>query len=188
MNIKSTEYLQAELYNEIKPGKKRLKRLYVTIALFLFGRAFQAAAGTDRDIKKEFNRLPKDFLFDLCVAPSGPHMLIGKNNKGKLKFIGMNPEGKNITLSMKIRNLESAMLLLTFRESTFTANAHDRIIVNGEISEALAVVRSMNLLEVFLLPKMLAKRGVKRYPAWSQLSPARKHINRIIIYIRLITG
>ncbi len=188
MNMKAKKNIKADMYPEIRPGKKPLKRMYLAIALFLFGRAFQAAAETDKEVKKEFSTLPDDFLFDLCVAPNGPHMLVGKNKKGKVKYMGWNPDDKKVTLSMKIKNIESAMLLLTFRESTFDANAHDRIILNGEVSEALSIVRSMNLIEVFLLPRIIASMGIKRYPTWSQVSPLRKHINRIIIYIRLITG
>ncbi len=175
-------------YREVKPGGKLLKRLYVKIVMIVFGRAFQAASAVDVEINEEFTRMPENFMMDMHVLPDGPHMIIGKNNKGKIRYMGGNPEGKDITLFMKIKNLEAAMLMFTFRESTTVATARDRLIVDGDLPVACGVVRIMNLLEVFLLPKPVAKLGVKRYPAWSQMSPIRKHLGRIIIYIRLITG
>lgn len=179
--------MRIEKFNGIKPGRKILKKIYVKIALVLFGRAFQAGAKTDPSIKKEFDALPDDFLFDLCLAPDGPHMYVGKE-KGKVRYFWFAPKGRRLHLAMKVKNIEAAMRLFTFLESTCVATARNRIVVEGEIKYAVAMVRIMNLLEVYLLPKPAAKLGVKRYPAWSQLSPVRKHLGRVILYLRLITG
>ena len=185
MNVKKPS--QTLKIREIKSGHKRLKKIYVAIVMFLFGRAFQAASH-DRDVKKEYAYLPDNFVLDLCVEPSGPHMLVGKNKKGRMKYLGWNPKGKKVTLAMRVKNLEAAMLMFTFRESTCGANSHNRIIVDGDIKDALSVVRTMNLLEVYLLPMCVARFGVKRYPLWSQMSPVRKHLGRVVLYLRLITG
>ncbi len=175
-------------YPEIKPGKKLLKRIYVATMLFVFGRAFQAVAGADRGAREEFASLPKDFMLDLCVEPNGPHLICGKNEKGKIRYFGWNPAGKKITISMKVKNIEGAMLMFTFRESSCTAVAHDRLVVDGDVPVACAVLRIMDLLEVLLLPKFAAKLGVKRYPKWSQLSPLRKWSSRLLTYVRVVTG
>ncbi len=175
-------------YPEIKPGKKLIKRIYVAVMLFVFGRAFQAVAGVDRQAKEEFARMPDDFMLDLCVAPNGPHMIVGKDKKGKIKYMGADPAGKKITLFMKIKNLEAAMLMFTFQESSCTATARDRLIVDGDLPVACGVLRMMDLLEVLLLPKIVAKLGVKRYPKWSQLSPFRKYSSRVLTYARIVTG
>ena len=175
-------------YPEIKPKGKLLKRLYVSTMLFVFGRAFQAAAGVDKAAKEEFGAMPSDFMLDLCVIPNGPHMLVGKNAKGKVKYFGWNPTGKKVTLFMKVKNIEAAMLMFTFQESSCVATSNDRLIVDGDLPVACGVLRMMDLLEVLLLPKFAAKLGVKRYPKWSQLSPFRKYISRILTYIRLVTG
>ena len=185
MNSKNTKAILN--VQEIRTGRKRLKRTYVAIVMFLFGRAFQAASH-DRDVKKEYEYLPDNFVLDLCVEPSGPHMLVGKDKKGRMKYLGWNPEGKKVTLAMRVKNLEAAMLMFTFMESTCVANSHNRIIVDGDIKDALSIVRTMNLLEVYLLPMCVARFGVKRYPLWSQMSPMRKHLGRMLLYVRLITG
>jgi hypothetical protein len=172
----------------IEPGKKRLKRMYVALLLFIFGRAFQAVAKVDSAAKKEFDEMPPDFMLDLCVAPNGPHMIVGKNKKGKIQYYGWNPKGKMITLSMKIKSLEAAILMFTFQESSCTATARDRLIVEGDLPIASGVLRLMDLLEVLLLPKFIARLGVKRYPDRSRMSLGRKLRSRVFTYSRVVIG
>jgi hypothetical protein len=176
-------------YREYSPGRSWIKQLYVRIILFIFGRAFQAGYKSDRDIKAEFDALPADFIFDLCVMPSGPHMLVGKVKNGGVKYMGSKARpGIKPMLVMKVKNTGSAFRMFTFFESTAIANARNRLVVEGELKFAMAMVRVMNLLEVYLLPKPVAKLGVKRYPPWSQLGPLRKYCGRFMLYLRLITG
>ena len=86
---------------------------------------------------------------------------------------------------MTIKSLEAAFLLFTFQESTSVSNARDRLTVDGGIPETCAVVRVMDSVEVYLLPKFITKLAVKRYPKWS----VKKHtINRLLVNIRAIAG
>ena len=84
-----------------------------------------------------------------------------------------------------IKHLEAAILLFTFQESTATAIARDRLVVEGELPMACAVVRVLDMVEVLLLPKIIARLAVKRYPAWS---PVRKHLGRLMVYVRAVVG
>jgi len=173
-------------YPEIKPGMKLIKRIYVATMLFVFGRAFQAVSRVDRGAREEFAKMPADFVLDFGVVPNGPHMIVGKDAKGRIKYMGWNPAGKKITLYMKIKNMESAIRMFTFMESSCTATSRDRLIVDGDLPTACGVLHIMDLLEVLLLPKFAAKLGVKRYPKWSQLSPVRKWTSRLLTYVRLV--
>ena len=162
-----------------------MKKDYVSIMLWFVGRAIQAASAVDEDVKKEFAALPDHFTFSLGVMPDGPYMVVGKTRKGIVQYIGWDPEGRDIDLKMKIKNIEAAMLLFTFQESTTIATARNRLIVDGEVPHACAVVRILDIVEVYLLPKIIAKLAVKRYPCWS---PGRKYGGRTWIYIRTILG
>ncbi len=175
-------------YPEIKPGMKIIKRIYVSVFLWLTGRAIQAASKTDKVVKKEFSSLRDDFAFSLGVMPDGPHLIVGKDKKKNVKYMGSKIGNKNLTLKINIKNLESAMLLFTFRESTSVAFSNNRIILEGDIPDGLAIVRILDLVEVYLLPKMITKLAVKRYPKWSQLSPIRKYSGRVLIYLRTVIG
>lgn len=175
-------------YKEITPAGKPLKRAYVSLILFVFGRAFQAVAKADPKAREEFANMPPNFMLDLCVAPNGPHMIVGKDSKGRIRYFGSNPLGRQISLSMKIKHLEAAIRMFTFQESSCVATARDRIIVEGDLPIASSVLRIMDLLEVLLLPKFIARLGVKRYPNHTKMPLGRKIKSRIITYARIVTG
>jgi len=175
-------------YREYKPGSKPLKRLYVAVMLFFVGRAIQAAARVDKKVKKEFDALRNDFAFSLGVYPNGPFMVVGKDAKGKVRYRGWKTEKHDLTLKMFIKNIEAALLVFTFQESTAVAFARNRFIIDGNLADGLAVVRVLDAVEVYLLPKIIAKLAIKRYPTWSELNPVKKHVNRLIIYTRALLG
>lgn len=172
-------------FREVKAGSKWLKRDYVAIMLWFVGRAIQAAAAMDEAVKREFEELPEGFTFSLGVMPNGPYMIVGKSKRGIVHYMGWDPAGKNITLSMKIKNIEAAVLLFTFQESTAVATARDRLIVDGEVPHACAVVRILDIVEVYLLPKFIAKLAVKRYPVEA---PYINLFRRVLLYVRTVFG
>lgn len=174
-------------FSEIKPKGKLIKKIYVAVMLWIVGRAIQAAAKVDSEVKEEFATLRDDFMVRLWVAPDGPAMIVGKNSKGVVKYMGWKSEGKKLTLDMKIKNLEGAILVFTFQEGTCEAFCNDRFIVSGDLPDACTFVRILNIIEVFLLPKIITSLAVKRYPKWSQMNPVRKYINRALVYIRAFT-
>ncbi len=176
--------LNISRYPEIRPGTKLIKKGYVFVMLLIVGRAIEAAAKVDESVKKIFADFPDRFTFYLGVAPGGPYMVVGKDRDGSVRYHGWNLHGKKIDLGMKIKNIESAIKVFTFQESTALAYNYDRYIVEGSLPQALAVVRVLDIVEVHLLPKVIAGLAVKRYPKWSELSPVRKHLNRIRIYLK----
>lgn len=172
-------------YREVKSGGKPFKRAYISGMLWFVGRAIQAAARVDSAVKREFDTMPDDFTFCLGVEPLGPFMIVGKNIKGRVKYLGWNPAGKEIDLYMKIKNLEAAILLFTFQESDALSACRNRIVLDGDIPAACAMMRVIDIVEVYLLPKVIAKLAIKRYPNWSF---RRKYFGRIRIYLRSVLG
>jgi len=176
---------EAGKFREVRPGNKPFKSGYVAVMLWFVGKAIQAASRVDREIKEEMNRLPEGFAFSLGVMPDGPAMVVGKDEGGRFKYLGWKHEGKKIDLFLKIKNIEAAVLLFTFQESTSRAVAHDRLVVDGDRGSVCAVVRILDSVEVYLLPKILAQLAVKRYPTWSL---GRKVWGRFLVYVRTILG
>lgn len=174
-------------FPEIKPKGKLIKKIYVAVMLWIVGRAIQAAAKIDREVKEEFASLRDDFMVKLSIAPGGPAMIVGKDKKGTVKYMGWNDKGKKVTLDMKIKNLEGALLVFTFQEGTCEAFCNDRFIVSGDLPDACTFVRILNIIEVYLLPKIITSLAVKRYPKWSQMNPVRKYVGRVLVYIRAFT-
>lgn len=174
-------------YPEIKPGKKIIKKIYLGIFLWIFGRGMQATCRVDKMAKKEFDTLKDDFLMAVAVMPNGPYLILGKDKKGKAKYMGWKHQGKTFDVFMKIKNIETAIQAFTFQQSLPTAYAHDGFIIDGNLMDVMTILRIIDIVEVLLLPKIVTKMGIKRYPNWSEVSPFRKWINRMIVYVRVFS-
>ncbi len=172
-------------FTEIRPGGRPLVQAYLGFMLWFVGRAIQAAARVDVDVKNEFEALPDGFTMALGAAPDGPAMIVGKDENGKVKYKGWKTDGLDLNVKMTIKSIEALFLIFTFRESTPVANARDRLFVEGNLPEACAAVRILDVVQVYLLPKPVAKLAVKRYPKWSL---KRHTYNRAMVYLRTIIG
>ncbi len=179
--------MNTDKFPEIKPKVRFIKKIYLTVMLWVVGHAIQAAAKVDREVKAEFASLRDDFIVKLSIMPDGPAMIVGKDKKGIVKYMGWNDKGEKVTLDMKIKNISSAILVFTFQEGTCEAFCNNRFIVSGDLPDAVTFVRILNIIEIYLLPEFIAKLAVKRYPKWSQMNPVRKHFGRVLIYIRAFT-
>jgi hypothetical protein len=170
---------------EFHAGKKPLKKAYVAVFLWFTGRAIQAAAKVDKEVKKEFDALPDEFIFALGCLPDGPWMVVGKE-KGRVKYFGGNLNVRPVQLRLVIKNIDAAFLILSFQESTTLATSRNRLMTDGEVPQALSVIRILDIVEVYLLPKIIASLAVKRYPSW--WSFGRKLSGRIGVYTRTLLG
>ena len=174
-----------EAFIEIKPGRKPFQRIYLGTMLWFMGRAVQAAARADKQVKKEFENMPEGYTFSLGAFPKGPHMIIGKDDKGRARYLGGDIARHPVDLEMTLKSVKNLFVLFTFRESTPTANSRDRMIVSGDVPQACAVVRILDIVQVYLLPKPLAKLAIKRYPKWT----LKRHTwDRAMVFIRTLTG
>jgi len=173
------------IVKDIQSGRKPLKRAYVGIFLWFTGRAIQAAAKVDKQVREEFDNLPDDFTFSLGCLPEGPWMVIGKE-KGSVKYLGGNPGERHVHVRLAIKSVDAAFLILSFQESTALATTRNRLITDGEVPYALAVIRILDIVEVYLLPKIIASLAVKRYPKWWSIG--RKLGGRIGVYTRTLLG
>ena len=169
----------------IDPGRKRIQRAYVRVLLFLLGRGLQAASRVDPDLKREIAGLPDGFRFMLTVFPRGPRLGMGKDRAGLLRYRGSRMREEEADVVVMMKNIEAAMLLLTFREGTAVSFARGRMITRGDLSINMALVRCLNIVQAYLLPERIARKALKRYPAWP---PLRKLLNRIRIFIRILFG
>jgi hypothetical protein len=173
------------VYRETVPGRSYLKRAYLGLNLWFMGRAIQAASRVDERVKRELRTLPDHFTFALGVMPAGPHFIVQKADKDSARYMGRQIDAQPVDLKMEFKHLEAGILTFTFRENTPVATARDRLVVNGEFAYACAVVRILDIVQVHLLPKVIARLAVKRYPRWPF---GRKMIERFRIYWRTIIG
>lgn len=170
---------------EIQPGRKVFQRLFLGIMLWFVGRAAQAAGRVDPEVKKEFDAMPEHFTFSLGAFPSGPYMVVGKGPDGRARYFGADILRHPPDLEMTLKSMTHLFLLLTFRESTPVSSARDRLAVSGDIPQACAAVRILNIVQVYLLPRFLAKMAIKRYPRWSF---KRHTLDRCRVLFRTLAG
>lgn len=161
------------------------KTIYLKTLTFFLGRGLEAASKFDPDIRRELEEFPEGFSFGLTVHPRGPGLLMEKTDRGRLKYRGGRPERHHRDLTITFKSLEAAMLVFTFREKTAVAFARNRMTARGDLPSAMAVVRCLNAVEVYLLPKFLARKAVKAYPRWGV---GRKFFGRIRVYLGAVLG
>lgn len=160
-----------------------LKRLYVTTMMRVVGRAMQAMSQVDGEIQREVSKLPEGLTIQMSVVTGTPKILLETAPRGRLKYRVSDSGGKP-DLNIIFKHLEHAYLVFSFQESTTRSVANDRMIIDGDVRGAMRVVRCLNRLECHILPKFLAARAVKRYPA--NLSPGDKVFRGTRVYLQMV--
>lgn len=174
-----------ESFIEIKPGRKPFQRIYLAIMLWVVGKAVQAAARVDKEVQTEFSTMPDTYTFSLGAFPGGPCMIVGKDGNGRVRYLGRDINQYPLDLEITFKSMGHLFSLLSFQESTPTANSRDRMTVSGDVPQACTVVRILDIVQVYLLPRFIARMAIKRYPAWSL---KRHTLTRALVLIRTVTG
>ncbi len=172
-------------YKEIKPGKKPIASLYIQVMMWIVGRAFRAAPTLDERLGREMDGFPQGYTFGMNVWPDGPRMALRKTENDAWQLLRANRYFGPVDLEIQFKSIIDACIVFTFKEHTARAFASNRMVVKGDLPFSLAVVRSLSLLEQYLLPQFLAKRAVKR------LQPIpffKKQLRRLILYTRILLG
>ncbi|MBN2033515.1 MAG: hypothetical protein JW836_09580 [Deltaproteobacteria bacterium] len=160
----------------VKPGRKRFKSLVVKTVFLILGRSFHAASKLDLDIKKEIETWDEGFKFMMKVFPESPSMIVEKR-KGILVYRGS--KGGSADLTIIFKSIESAFLVFTAQCGTCRAFAESRVIVSGDISKAMSLVRCLNILQRYLFPLFINRFILKRPPSM----PWYKQFIRAYIYL-----
>ena len=169
----------------IQPMVFPARRLYVGLMLQVMGRALQAVSEIDAAVQAEARALPDGFLFEMMVMPDGSRLIVEHIGNGRLYYHG-DESPRPVDLSIRFKHIAHAFLVLSFQEKTSVAFANDRMLVDGEISYAVRMTRILNRLETFILPKLVAQRAVKEYPA--SLHLPEKLFRAARIYLKVATN
>ncbi|WP_309044292.1 hypothetical protein [Marinobacter sediminicola] len=172
------------LAKRIQPMASQAKRLYVELMFQVMGRALQAVSEVDSEVQAEARTLPEGFLFEMMVMPDGSKLIVEHIGDGRFHYHG-DSAPRPVDVSIKFKHLTHAFLVLSFQEKTSVAFANDRMLVDGDVSYAVRMTRVLNRLEAFILPKIIAERAVKEYPA--NLHLPEKLISAAQIYLKVAT-
>jgi len=139
-----------------------MQRLYVACMLWVVGRALVATSRVDAGVQAELAHLPAGYQIQMVVLPGGPGFVVECVGDGTLKRARRRKTRPE--LSIRFKHIAHAFLVLSFQEGTARAFANDRMVADGEVSHAVALVRCLNTMEALILPRWIASRAVKRYP------------------------
>jgi hypothetical protein len=159
----------------IAPGSSKLKRFIVKTTFFSLGRGFQSASRFDSQIKEEISDWDEGFTIAMKVQPKGP-ALAWRKSRGKMKYIGSKAAEADLSVIMK--NLESAFLMMTARIGTAQAYAQNRLALEGNIADSMTLTRCLNIVEAYLFPRFISKRILKRPPEMG----IKRQFTRLLIY------
>lgn len=142
--------------------KLDLERAYVDTMMSVLAQGLVATSRIDKSVHSEFSHFPQGYQVQMTVMPHGPGFLLEANGDGTVD-LAKTPKPKP-DLCVKFKHHSHALLVLTFQEGTARAFANDRMIADGDVANAVRLIRCMNKMEALILPKMVAKLALKRYP------------------------
>lgn len=145
-----------------KPLKPALEHAYVKLMMDVIGRGLVMASQVDHVVQHEVSKFPVGFSLSMKVFPNGPAFTAQVNEKQQLDLVP-NPSHKP-DLTITFKHLHHAFLVFSFQEGTAKAFANDRMIADGDISNAIRLVRCLNRMETLILPKAVAQLAIKEYP------------------------
>ena len=155
--------------------RKKIKNQIVKIVMFVLGRAFQAASRLDAVLQSEISPWKDGLVIKMQVLPMGPSMCLLKTN-GRIKYIGSKSTIADLVINFK--NIEAAFPVMAGLMGAELGFAQNRMIVNGDIPLAMSLIRCINRLDVFLFPRVITRRILKRVPPMG----LKEHLIRLRIY------
>lgn len=157
--------------------KPALQQIYVKLMMDIIGRGLVMASQVDQEVQAEVSKFPTGFVLSMGVFPKGPAFVARVTHNAQLELLSDYTAKPDLTIQFK--HLSHAFLVFSFQESTAQAFANDRMVADGDLSNAIRLVRCLNKMEALILPKLLAELAVKEYPkslALKQKLPGAAHI------------
>lgn len=139
-----------------------IERAYVNLMIGIVGRGLVSASQIDEEVREECKGFPIGFTLQMVVMPSGPSFTAQIQPDSTLKLL-KDYNGK-VDLCARIKHMSHAFLMMTFQEGVAQAFANDRLYVDGDVSQAIRMVRCLVRMEALILPKVVAEQALKRYP------------------------
>jgi hypothetical protein len=146
----------------------------------VLGRLLAASSQHDRVVQRELEGLPDAFVFSMGLWPLADLFELEKR-QGRLRWLRPK-EHRTPTLAIRFKHISLAFSVMSFQESTAVSFTSDRIIADGDITQALRIVRCLDRTMAVALPSFVAKRMVKRMPS---IGLAEKLRTATCIYARI---
>lgn len=144
----------------VKPGGRIFKKIYCAVVFALLGWFIPNIACRKESVREEIRMFPEDFTCTLGVWPSGPSVTFLRKGDRLIKH---RRALSSPDLGVYLKSIDAAWLMFSFQESTCMSEARSRLIAMGELPHTCTFIRMMDKVEILLLPKLIAKRAVKKW-------------------------
>lgn len=138
------------------------QKAYVLLLMDVIARGLVSASHNDAEFQKEVQGFAVGTTIQMLVMPNVAQFTLEVLENGRFKIIKQ--LDKKADLIIKFKHVSLAFLVFSFQESTTESFARDRMVADGDIVDAVRMVRCLNRLEVIILPKLIAQLAVKQYP------------------------
>ncbi|MDX2441083.1 MAG: hypothetical protein QNK40_11105 [Desulfobacterales bacterium] len=90
--------------------QKKIKKLVVSVVMFVLGRAFQTASRLDRVIQDEISKWEEGVVIKMQVLSNGPAMCIKKKDD-RIRYLVFGAKTADLTVSFK--NIEATFTVMS---------------------------------------------------------------------------
>lgn len=161
-------------------NKKKIKRDIAKIVLFFLGRGIKAAYKLDKSVKNELNNFPDGTSIRLDIDPIGPNLAFMIKGGKVYTCSGKKAADMKPTIDIVFKNVDGALEVLLAKVGIAQAYCQHRILVYGDIYQAIGVIRVMDKVENYLFPGFIAKKLLVKRPP--------KAVSSMRIYLNVLTN
>lgn len=148
------------------------KDFLCNIIFKVLARGVAVLSRKDSAVKAEFDALPENFCISLGIEPYGSYAFIVKRN-GKV-YVSKTFDKPDLTVSFKTAS--GARQVMLAQSSIAESYCRHDLLVKGDISLAMGLVRAINRAEKYLFPHFMTKRFLPKI---------KKEYSSISLYCRI---
>ena len=154
---------------------RTLKRKVVKLILSVLGQGIRVCRNFDEEVRAEFDLLPENFVLIIGIWGSR-HPLILQPQVISRRVSLEQPQETRM-LEIRFKSVEAAWRMVTAKVSSSQAYARHDLLIKGEITKAMQMLRCIERVESYLFPKSIAKRVLplqlkipqKRWRMWIRM-------------------
>lgn len=147
------------------------------IVLRVLARGICAVSLFDKRVADDIGKFGDGFSFSIHAGAgeNSPAIRL-KSENGRFVRANMDSSGDHVTIRFK--DVSGAVPVLLGKTSIEIAFAQHRMIVWGNINQAVALVRIIGTTEAYLFPKFIIKKAMRRVP--------KKQAPSLFVYVMLL--
>lgn len=136
------------------------KKVISKIVLFFLYKGFKLTYRYDQNVKKEVDSWENGFTAIVDAGAENVKLIMQKKNGKLIRLRKLN----TADIEIKFKSRDVAFRMFTGRLGVSKAYAEHRFTLNGEITKAMSIVRCVDIVEVYLFPRIITKHILKAQP------------------------